>query len=92
MNEAKEHLVEDIRRLDHADSNVDKKYIVHIYRLSKRFSTRDWSPKSKRILTLEEIEDCQKDDVEIHFVQVDSTKTHEKGYWHITKDGTERLA
>ncbi len=91
MNATKEHLVEDIRRLNHEKSNEEKKYVVHIYRLSKRFSSRDWSSKSKRILTLEEIEDCQDGDVEIHFVQFDSTGTHENGYWHITKHNTTRV-
>ena len=34
MNEAKEHLVDDIKRLEHVDLNSPHKFIVHFYRLS----------------------------------------------------------
>jgi len=52
MNEAEEHLVEDIRRLEHPESNVENKFVVHLYRLSQsgqQFSGRDWSPGSSQI-------------------------------------------
>ncbi len=51
LNEAQEHLEEDVRRLDHKDSNIlNNKYILHLYRLSQNYSNRDWSERSKRII------------------------------------------
>jgi hypothetical protein len=58
MNEAKDHLEDDIERVSHNDANADHRYIVHLYRLSKsgnRLSMRDWSPSSKRILKAADI-------------------------------------
>ena len=76
MNEAEEHLVEDIRRLDHADSNVEHGFIVHLYRLSQpgqQFSGRDWSPNSSQILTLEQVRKLsEQTSVEIYYAMADS--------------------
>lgn len=58
MNEGKEHLVDDIERLSHTKANLKQGFAVHLYRISKpgfRLSGRDWSPKSKQILTPENI-------------------------------------
>jgi hypothetical protein len=102
LNENEEHLKDDIERLDYEDSHVCNKRIVHLSRISKNFSKRDFSPKSKQIMSKEEIKNCLDDDVEnkktqnegaiIHFVQVDSTKTHENGYWRIDKNEIKKVA
>jgi hypothetical protein len=58
MNEVQEHLRDDIERLSHEDANLQQGFVVHLYRLSEpgnKFSSRDWSPKSKRILTFKDI-------------------------------------
>jgi hypothetical protein len=56
LNESETHLVDDIERLCHAQSNVEQGILVHLYRLSTagcKFSNRDWSPNSPRIVTLD---------------------------------------
>jgi hypothetical protein len=58
MNEAEEHLIEDIERLCHPDSNVEQGFIIHLYRLSRpggRCSNRDWSSRSRLILSKEDV-------------------------------------
>ena len=58
MNESKEHLIDDIERVSHEDANVDQGIIVHLYRLSEsgsRFSNRDWSAKSKQIMSINDV-------------------------------------
>ncbi|MEK7396478.1 MAG: hypothetical protein AAB116_06035 [Candidatus Poribacteria bacterium] len=56
LNEAKEHLQDDIMRVSHIEANTDKGYIVHLYRLSEpKLSGRDWSPKSARILSEKQV-------------------------------------
>lgn len=90
MNEAEEHLVEDIRRLEHADSNVENGFIVHLYRLSQpgqQFSGRDWSPGSSRILSLEQVIELSKQtSAEIYYGMADSTGMYENGVW-LLKNG-----
>ena len=87
MNEAKEHLVDDIERLDHADANIVQGFIVHLYRLSNaelKFSGRDWSHNSARILTPEQVGDLSVGtSVEIYYGMADSMGKHENGAWHI---------
>ncbi len=87
MNEAKEHLIEDIRRLEHTGSNVEHGFIVHLYRLSQagqQFSGRDWSSGSTQILTLEQVKELSKQtSIEIYYAMADSTGTYKNGVWII---------
>jgi hypothetical protein len=89
MNETEEHLVDDIKRLDHADSNVMQGVIVHFYRLSnakQKFSGRDWSPNSSRILIPEQVRDFTiKSSAEVYYGMADSTGKYENGAWHISR-------
>jgi len=83
MNEAKEHLEEDIRRLCHKESYVDHPFIVHLYRLSvsgQLFSSRDWSSKSPLILDPDQIRKIKNDNpIEIIYGMADGTGIHENG-------------
>ena len=49
LNEGKEHLLDDMRRLSHTSSNVGTGYAVHLYRISEGLSERDMSPRSARM-------------------------------------------
>ena len=90
MNEAREHLEDDIRRLSHNESNVEHGFIVHLYRLSEsgnRFSHRDWSSKSPRIMSKGDIRQLSIGKaVEIYLGLYDSTGVYPQGIWKI-KDG-----
>jgi len=90
MNEASEHLEDDISRLCHPEANLEHGFIVHLYRLSeggKLFSGRDWSPKSPRILTLEDVQKLSVGKpIEIYYGLVDSTGKHNSGLW-VFKEG-----
>jgi hypothetical protein len=87
MNEAEEHIEDDIARLGHMDANVRQGFIVHLYRLSEagaKFSERDWSPNSPRILTLEQVASLPKgSSVEIFYGITDSTGNRKSGLWCI---------
>jgi hypothetical protein len=89
MNEAKEHLVDDIKRLEHADSNSAQKFIVHFYRLSNagnKISGRDWSQNSVRIMNPVEVGDLTIDSsVEIFYCIADNTGKYENGAWYIKR-------
>jgi hypothetical protein len=95
MNEAKEHLIDDIKRLDHVQSNTAQKFIVHLYRLSNpesKFSGRDWSSKSARILTAKQVGDLNiGSSVEIYYAMADSTGKYENGVWHIKNGRFSRV-
>ena len=88
MNEAQEHLEDDIARLCHPKANVEQRFIVHLYRLSEsgnRFSGRDWSPRSPRILPVNDVRKLSVGkSVEIFYGLADSTGTHREGVWKIT--------
>ncbi|OGN94758.1 MAG: hypothetical protein A2Z71_05930 [Chloroflexi bacterium RBG_13_50_21] len=90
MNEAREHLQDDIERLCHVEANIEHGFIVHLYRLSesgKRFSNRDWSSKSPRIMTIENVRELSiGKSVEIFLGLADITGIHASGVWNI-KDG-----
>ena len=87
MNEAEEHLAEDIRRLEHTEANVENGIVVHLYRLSKagqQFSARDWSPGSSRILSLEQVRKLSEQTaIEIYYGMVDLTESYDNGIWFI---------
>lgn len=95
MNADKTHLKEDIRRLSHQDSYVEYKYIVHLYRISgpkPKVSNRDWSPRSKQILTPDDVFKLVKEtDINIYFCVADITNTHESGLWQINKEGITKI-
>jgi hypothetical protein len=90
MNEAQEHLEDDIERLCHPEANLEYGFVVHLYRLSKSgnpFSSRDWSPKSPRILSVDEVGELSVGkSVEVFYGLADSTGDHEAGVWDI-RDG-----
>jgi hypothetical protein len=87
LNEAQNHLVDDIERLSHVDANVMQGFIVHLYRLSDteiKFSGRDWSSRSVRILKPEEVCDLSiGTSVEIFYGMAGSTGKYKNGAWHI---------
>jgi hypothetical protein len=57
LNESIRHLKADVKRLTDRESNVTNKFLVHFYRLSDSESHRDWSPRSERIATPEDVSD-----------------------------------
>jgi hypothetical protein len=83
LNEGKEHLLDDMRRLSHTSSNVGTGYAVHLYRISEGLSERDMSPRSARMWPggsaaernrlLAEVRTTK---VTVYYVLVDSTGTH----------------
>lgn len=87
MNESEEHLKDDINRLCDKGSNIEHRFIVHLYRLSEsgaRFSGRDWSSKSQRILNTEYITKIsQGKPVEIYLGLSDSSGRLKSGYSRI---------
>jgi len=95
MNTGKKHLVEDIRRVCHEDSNTDSQFIIHLYRFSKpgnHFSNRDRSPNSKLFLSQEQIAQLSpKKSVEIFYGVYDSTCKHESGVWIIKKGNINKF-
>jgi len=90
MNEGKAHLIDDIERLCHAEANLTQGFTVHLYRLSKpgfQLSGRDWSPRSKRLLTAGDILWLSSDKpVEIYLAIYDSTHTYLSGIWQIVDE------
>jgi hypothetical protein len=88
MNEAMEHLTDDIERICHHDANLEFGFIVHLYRLSEPgsllFSKRDWSSNSTCILPIEQVKKLSMDKpVEIYYGRADSTGKFTSGVWHI---------
>jgi hypothetical protein len=91
LNEAEEHLRDDIERLSHDDANVDHGFVIHLYRLSEsgaKISQRDWSAASKRIISTERVaEIAAGKSVEVYYGLYDSTRKHTPSVWLI-KNGT----
>jgi hypothetical protein len=91
MNEAEEHLRDDIERLSHRNASVDQRFIIHLYRLSKPgapLSDRDWSSASRRIVSKERVaEIATGKPMEVFYGLYDSTGKYAPGAWHI-KEGT----
>jgi len=99
MNEAEEHIDDDIKRLCHVEPNAETtaahRYIVHLYRLSdsaiSTFSGRDWASDSKRILPYNDVNAVAQKipggkSVSIFYGMYDGKNKFEKGAWLI-KDG-----
>ncbi len=90
MNARKKHLVEDLRRLCHADANLMQGFVVHLYRLSAPrdlFSKRDWTSGSRRILAPQAVAELAADTpVEVYYALADSTGAYTPGVWQI-RDG-----
>jgi len=83
LNEGRDHLIEDMRRLSHKASNVKTGYAVHLYRISEGVSERDMSPRSTRVWPGESaaerdrlIAEVRRTKVTVYYVLVDSTGTH----------------
>jgi hypothetical protein len=95
MNESEEHLVDDIERLCHAEANLTQGFAVHLYRLSQSgfpLSGRDWSSKSKQIMTAEDIRCLSSGKpVEIYLAIYDSTHTYSTGIWKIVDGQVDRV-
>jgi hypothetical protein len=95
MNEAQEHLEDDLSRLCHADANIENGFIIHLYRISGpevQVSGRDWSPNSKRILTYEQVAELAKGKaVEVFYGLADSTDRHPSGAWSIIGGNIQRI-
>ena len=83
LNEGRDHLLEDMRRLSHPSSNVGTGYAVHLYRISEGLSERDMSPRSTRVWPGNRsdekdklLAEVRKTNVTAYYVLVDSTGTH----------------
>ncbi len=99
LNEAQEHLQDDLERLSHPGANIDCGFVVHFYRLSAPgalFSNRDWSSHSKRILRPEQVAGMVKDssrcrEIEILYGMCDPTGQHKSGLWWIDQNGISAI-
>ena len=89
MNEREEHLIDDIERLCHIDSNVEQGILIHLYRLSKpgaHFSGRDWSSNYRQIISKERVAEISLNKpVDIYYGMHDITNKYESGAWMIRK-------
>jgi hypothetical protein len=91
LNESIRHLKEDIKRLTAIESNVPNKFLAHFYRLSESESQRDWNPRSKRIVTHEEVSERVKGtDIIAFYALVDQVHNLRRAY-RIKSAGTEKL-
>jgi hypothetical protein len=96
MNETQEHLEDDLFRLCHPEANLENGFIIHFYRISgpkgQKISGRDWAPKSKRILTCEQVAELVGGKaVEVFYGLADSTDTHPSGAWSIIDGNIQRI-
>jgi hypothetical protein len=96
LNCSLDHLADDIERLCHPQSNVDARFVVHLYRLSgdtDKISGRDLAPHSKMVCPRRSIQEALTKgvDVEVFYGIVDSTRTNLTGLWSLTSRGEERL-
>ena len=96
MNARKKHLVEDLRRLHHAEANLSQGFVVHLYRLSSPgalFSKRDWTSGSRRILSPQEVAGLAADKpVEVYYALADSTGCYAPGVWRIQNSTVTALS
>jgi hypothetical protein len=86
LNASERHLVEDIRRLTHPDSNIVNKFAVHLYRFSENITRKDWSIKSSQIIYPGDVKGfIGSSDVTVYYGVADLTNNLESGLWKITK-------
>jgi hypothetical protein len=95
LNEAIDHLEDDLQRLTHREANVENRFAVHLHRLSSpggRTSGRDWSPRSRRIVSLADVVRLSGlYDVEVYYAMADSTGRRESGAWRIASGQEARI-
>jgi hypothetical protein len=98
LNEGRNHLVEDMRRLSHPSSNVKTGYAVHLYRISEGVSKRDLSPRSTRVWPGESAADrdmllaeVRRTNVTVYYVLPDATGTHEHETLVFERSGIHQL-
>jgi hypothetical protein len=98
LNEGRDHLIEDMRRLSHKSSNVRNGYTVHLYRISNAVSKRDLSPRSTRVWPGNRsdekdklLAEVRKTNVTAYYVLVDSTCTHKPEALVIERSGIHQL-
>jgi hypothetical protein len=98
LNEGKDHLLEDMRRLSHPSSNVGTGYAVHIYRISEGVSERDMSPRSTRVWPGESsaekdklLAEVRRTKVTVYYVLVDATDTHKPEVLVLERSGIHQL-
>lgn len=95
LNATEEHLAGDIERLCHPEANVERRFVIHLYRLSTpgaKFSNRDSSPDERGILSAERVaEIASNKPLEIYYGMCDSTSRYPSGVWRIDRRGTELL-
>lgn len=100
LNADEEHIQEDLRRLTHAQANLDSAFAVHLVRISgtgeSRFSGRDASPRSS-IVSLADVERLARlrkhQEVDIYYAVSDMSdeKNLQSGVWHIVGGKTARI-
>lgn len=94
MNEAADHLEDDIERLCHPDANLEHTFILHLYRFSeggKQFSGRDWSPNSPKIVTLDVVKKLSDGrSTDIYHGTADNTKRLETGVWPVNDGSVQK--
>jgi hypothetical protein len=96
LNCSSRHLEDDIQRVCHPEANVDRRFIVHLYRLSSvanKLSGRDWAPESKIVCSKDSIQKVLRNrDVEVFYGLADATGTNPSGLWVITGHQIEQIA
>jgi hypothetical protein len=95
LNCPSDHLEDDITRLCHPEAIVDRRFVVHLYRLSSvtgKVSGRDWSPESTILCSRDSIQVVLRNrPVEVFFGVVDATGANQSGLWGITGNGIEQV-
>lgn len=88
LNEAVDHLKNDLDRLLHSEARVENAVAVHLQRIGdrvNRFSDRDFSPSSARIVDLDRVVEisAQYEQATIIFANTDSTRGTKDGAWEV---------
>jgi hypothetical protein len=95
LNCPSDHLEDDITRLCHPEANVDRRFVVHLYRLSgiaNKVSGRDWAPESNILCSKESVQVVLRNrPVEVFYGVVDETGANTSGLWLITGRGIEKV-
>jgi hypothetical protein len=95
LNCPSNHLEDDITRLCHPEANVERRFVVHLYRLSgvvNKVSGRDWAPESNILCSEESVQVVLRNrPVEVFYGVVDTTGANSSGLWLITGHGIEQV-